>query len=136
MTVLKNKRAVGNLEVITKARKLAKYSLLLAKNEKIFPKRNRWLLTQPIVQSSLNIFTNMRKANSIEIRTKADFEQCRALQQDAYAECEALLSLIEIAYTTLNIQAKRIEFWTGLVVELEQQLLTWKERVFNRYSSL
>ena len=45
MTVLKNERkAQSDLQVIVKARELAKYSVDTLKQEKYFPKRDRWIL--------------------------------------------------------------------------------------------
>ena len=133
MTVLKNKRGQGKLEVLLKARSLAKYTLVIAKNEKIFPKRNRWLLTQPIVKTTLEIFTDIRKANSINVKTDDDYKMRRAYQLDAYAKCEALLSLIELAYVTLHVEGKRVEFWTGCVVKVEELLQAWTYSDYQRY---
>ena len=103
---LKNKRGQGKLEVLLKARSLAKYTLIIAKNEKIFPKRNRWLLTQPIVNTDLEIFTDIRKANDIKVKIDDDYKKRRGYQLDAHAKCEALLSLVELAYVTLHIKGK------------------------------
>ena len=49
MTVLKNERkAQSDLQVIVKARELAKYSVDTLKQEKYFPKRDRWILANPL----------------------------------------------------------------------------------------
>ena len=58
----------------------------------------------------------------------------RTYQLNAYAKCEALLSLVELAYVTLNIEGKRIEFWTGCIVRVEELLEAWTYSDYQRYN--
>lgn len=55
MSVIKAKRQEGKLSVLVKAREMCVYTITICKNEKNFPKRNRWILTQPIVSEALAI---------------------------------------------------------------------------------
>lgn len=55
LSVIKSKRQEGKLQVLTKARELCAYTVMVCKNEKNFPKRDRWIITQPIVSEALNM---------------------------------------------------------------------------------
>ena len=52
MSVIKAKRSEGRLEILTQANNLAAYTVQICKNEKYFPKRDRWIMTQHIAVSS------------------------------------------------------------------------------------
>lgn len=135
MSVLKAKRTESKLMVIVKARELCTYTIKICKNEKHFPKRDRWILTQPIVSEALTIFRNTRKANAVNVETADDYLYRRRQQVEAYSCCESLLSLIELAYTTLGLESERVEYWTGLVLEVETLLAKWKSRDKERYQA-
>lgn len=126
MSVIKAKREEGQLVVLTKARVLCSYTVTICKNEKNFPKRDRWILTQPIVTETLSIMSCIRRANSVRIETQADYDYRRNQQVQAYAHAEALLTLMDIAYEALNVESDRIEHWTGLVLEVETLLQKWR----------
>jgi len=94
MSVLKSKRQAGKLEVLTKAREMCVYTVTICKNEKSFPKRNRWLLTQKIVSEAIDVMSCIRRANSVRVESRKDYEYRRAQQIEAHAHAEALLTLI------------------------------------------
>lgn len=133
MSVIKAKRQEGKLSVLVKAREMCVYTITVCKNEKNFPKRNRWILTQPIVSEALEIMSCIRRANAVNVETKEDYIYRRQQQIEAYSRCEAMLTLIEIAYKVLSIDSERIEHWTGLVVETESLLQRWKRSDKERY---
>lgn len=133
MSVIKAKRQEGKLSVLVKAREMCVYTITICKNEKNFPKRNRWILTQPIVSEALEIMSCIRRANAVNVETKEDYIYRRQQQIEAYSRCEAMLTLIEIAYKVLSIDSERIEHWTGLVVETESLLQRWKRSDKERY---
>lgn len=125
MSVIKAKRKEGKLTVLIKARELCVYTVTICKNEKNFPKRDRWIMTQPIVNEAISIFACARRANAVKVETSEDYRYRRSQQIQAYSACEALLSLIAIAYDTLNIEDSRVEHWTGLVITVEDYLQRW-----------
>ncbi|MDO4802063.1 MAG: hypothetical protein Q4A15_07845 [Prevotellaceae bacterium] len=136
MSVLKNDRYKGKLSGLVKARRLCQYTLIVCKNEKNFPKRSRWLITQPIVKEALNVFTCMRKANTVNVKTPEDYQLRRQWQVEAYSSCEALLSLIELALNTSNIPMRRVRFWTGCVIRVEIPLQGWIRSDYTKYSKI
>lgn len=133
MSVIKAKRQEGKLSVLVKAREMCVYTITICKNEKNFPKRDRWILTQPIVSEALAIMSCIRRANAVNVETKEDYIYRRQQQIEAYSRCEAMLTLMEIAYKVLSIDSERIEYWTGLVVETESLLQRWKRSDKERY---
>lgn len=133
MSVIKAKRQEGKLSVLVKAREMCVYTITICKNEKNFPKRDRWILTQPIVSEVLAIMSCIRRANAVNVETKEDYIYRRQQQIEAYSRCEAMLTLMEIAYKVLSIDSERIEYWTGLVVETESLLQRWKRSDKERY---
>lgn len=126
LSVPLSKRKQGKLETLTRARELCAYTIQICKNEKNFPKRDRWLLTQPIVTETLSIMSCIRRANSVRVETREDYVYRRAQQIEAFAHAEALLTLIDIAYTCLSLETERVEHWTGLVIGVERLLQEWR----------
>lgn len=133
MSVPTYRRGKQKFEVITKALGLADYTLKICKNEKHFPKRDRWLLTSKIVDSVMHITECVRKANAIRIITEEDYNRRRTLQMQSYEECEWLLTLIDISYRNLNLASDRVEYWSKLVVELEALISSWRKSDRDNY---
>ena len=135
MSVIKAKRKEGQLLVLSKARTLCAYTITICKNERHFPKRDRWILTQPIVTEALNIMTCLRRANATRVETQMDYDYRRSQQVQAFGHAEALLTLMDIAYEALSIETDRIEYWTGLVLEVEGLLQKWRRSDSSRYAA-
>jgi len=127
MSVVKSKQSVGKLVVITKSRDLAEYTLRICSNEKSFPKRYRWCLTSKIVESAMNINNYVNMANSVFVKDDNDYILRKSYQTRALAESYALLSMIDIAYKTYGLETKRIEYWTGLINEVQNLLRAWRK---------
>lgn len=133
MAVPTYKRHPQKFGVLTKALDLASFTAKLCGNEKNFPKKYRWMLTQEIVKTSLNIATDIRMANAINVQSSSEYRSRKALQVRAYERCEALLTLIEVAWQTIGISGISIEHWVGMVVDVEDALNTWKKSDKERY---
>ncbi len=133
MSVVKNKRTESQLEVVTRARELAAYTIKICSNEKNFPKRYRWCITNKIVDSVIEINNRINKANSIYVKTDEDFKIRRDLQVEAISETYGLLTMMDIAYSTFSVESKRVDHWTGLVLALQGLLRSWRDSDFTRY---
>jgi len=129
MSVVKSKRGQGKLTVYTRTNELAIYTVTICSNEKHFPKRYRWCITNKIVESALTINNCVAAANSIYIADgDEDAKKLRKQYQiKALAETYALLSMIDMAYRTFGIESSRIEFWARLVKEVQTLLRSWKK---------
>ena len=138
LSVVKGNRAetAKNLEAANAARALCVYTITICKSEKNFPKRNRWLLTQPIVEQSVKAYTHIRKANAIKVVAWDDYKLRRKHQIKARTCCEALLGLIDIAYEVLGENGVNIEHWVKLTTQAENILAAWRASDRKRYKEL
>lgn len=132
MSVVKSHREETELTVITKANELTAYTIKICSNEENFPKRYRWCITSKIVESAVDIGNNIIKANSIYIRSEDDLAMRRKYQQEAMSETQVLLNMINIAYNTFGIKSNRVEYWTQLVVNVQNLLRNWRKSDSNR----
>lgn len=133
MSVPKHRRTESKLEVQTKARELAKYTTTICANEKVFPKRDRWIVTNRIVTTALTIMEEVDTANDIYVSTKGDFELRRRSQTIALSSTSRLLGLMELAFIKYNIEERRIEHWTQLVADTRELIKKWRQSDMGRY---
>ncbi len=136
MSVVKSKRSEGQLSVIVKANKLASYTIHVCSNEKHFPKHYRWCVTSKIVEAALDINNNITMANAVFVIDKNDFDLRKKFQTKAIAASYALLSMMDIAYNAFGIDSTTMEYWTGLVLEVQNYLRNWKKSDAERYKEI
>ena len=134
MSVVSGKRDQGRLKVLDRSYELCKYTLSIVRNEKVFPKSYRWLLSQKIVDEAVDALGCIKRANATKVQCTSDYEYRHNQQVRAYAHLEALLTLVDLAFNVLNISADRVEYWTGLVLETEKCLTNWGRSDKQRYS--
>lgn len=68
MSVRKCDRNEGKLQVLNLSLNLAVYTLQICHNEKVFPKSQRWIMTQRIVNECLDAVTCIRRANAVLVQ--------------------------------------------------------------------
>lgn len=61
MAVIAPFREANELDVLTKARQLAEYIFTICKNEKQFPRRDRWMLTADILHEAAHVLAHVRR---------------------------------------------------------------------------
>ena len=136
MSVPKGKRTEGKLQVLVELQALCTYTIQICKNEKNFPKRDRWILTQHIVKLAVEAYTLARKANAVRVMTMEDYKLRRSYQIQCKSSLEALLGLIDIAYMALGLDGQRVEFWTKSVMSAEDKLAAWRSGDRKRYKGI
>lgn len=136
MSVRKGERTEGNLQVLNLSSILASYTLRICSNEKTFPKKQRWVLVQRIVNECVDGVTCIQRANAVYVKTKNDYVYRRSQQLEANSHLEALLTLIDLSYRTFNIDSNKIEYWARLVYDTEEKLKAWTNADWIRYSFL
>lgn len=136
MSVPKGCRTEGQLQVIIELQALCTYTIQICKNEKNFPKRDRWILTQHIVKHAVDAYSLARQANAVRVSTMEDYKLRREYQIRCRTSLEALLGLIEIAYMCLGLDGNRVGFWTKSVVSAEEKLSAWRSGDRKRYKKL
>lgn len=103
-----------------------------------FPKRYRWCITAKIVDAAVEISRLINMANSVYVNPesehwKADWELRRGYQVQALAQTYSLLTMMDIAYRTFGIEGSKMDYWTGLVINVQNLLRNWKRSDENRY---
>lgn len=128
MSVVESKREEGKLRAATKAKELAVYTIRICSNEKNFPKRHRWCLTNEIVRAALQINCCIEKANSVRYKnaTEGELEIRRKYQTIAIAETYSLTNLISIAKILYGLNGDKVEYWTRLVKSVRTLARSWK----------
>lgn len=123
MSVRKGDRGESKLDVLNWCRILSAYTVQACRNEKIFPKSSRWIMAKPIIDECISAMTCIRRANAADLYEQTEYR--RNQQAEAYCHLEALLSLINLAYDSFNIDGTKIETWTGHAVNTENTLRAW-----------
>ena len=129
MSVRTGDRSQGKLKVLDYAMKLCVHTLQLCKNEGLFPKAQRWLLTQKIANEATEALMCIRHANAtlvdgIDIHERHKYRSNEQMQ--AHAHLGALYALIDISYNmNSTIDSDRIEYWTKLVRDTDELLKAW-----------
>lgn len=136
MSVPKGCRTESKLQVLVELQALCTYTIQICKNEKNFPKRDRWILTQHIVKLAVDAYALARKANAVRVITMEDYKLRRGYQIECRSSLEALLGLIEIAYMALNLEGSRVEFWTKSVMSAEDRLSAWRNGDRKRFKDI
>lgn len=124
--------------ILAKANELATHTIHICSNESCFPKRYRWCITAKIVDAAVEISRLINMANSVYVNPesehwKADWELRRGYQVQALAQTYSLLTMMDIAYRTFGIEGSKMDYWTGLVINVQNLLRNWKRSDENRY---
>ena len=125
-------RGEGKFDTLTKALRLASYTTDITDNKKVFtPDHEK--TTEKIVNLAWNIYHRARIANDIRVENADDLMERRKLQNQAIAECDQLLTAIQIAKRVFHLRLKRVKFWGEMVEEVKSRLRKWRESDADRF---
>lgn len=133
MSVPASKRGESKLEVVTAAYTLAVHTIKICSNEKNFPKRYRWCITNKIVDTATEIVKLVNIANSIYVTDKSTYDARKVYQVKALAETYSLTALMQIGYELFGIDSKKIDYWAGLIIKERNLIRSWKKADGERY---
>lgn len=137
MSVVESERGETKMAWWKSVTKLNDYTIKAVTNEKVIPKRYRWLIAQKIIDSSMSMLTNAIKANSVYVKEEfkqSDYELRRKFQKLAYAETHNMLTLIDVSYKTFKtITDKKHKTWISLILVAQTDLKNWIENDSKRY---
>ena len=121
MSVRQGERKTSNLKYIQDAQKLCTHTFQLCNNPKHFPEST---LPSAIKEEVVAILQNVRYNLSTYTYEKENKSLLQRYQLNAFAHIDALYALLEIAYNdpTYKIEPKSMEYWIGLIVNLEDSL--------------
>lgn len=134
MSVLKNKRKESPMKVIALGDEIVVYTLRLLCNEKMFPKKSRWLMSGKIADLMNDFHQNLHKANDTYVVTPEDAKERHLLQTQAHAALNASASVMRMAYLVLQFDVNKLEYWAGMCVEELRLLKAWQRNDDRRYS--
>ena len=124
--VRKEDRGEGKFDTLTKALRLASYTTDITDNRKVFtPDHEK--TTERIVSLAWSIYYRARIANDIRVENADDLVERRKLQNQAIAECDQLLTAIQIAKRVFHLRLKRVKYWGEMVEEVKNYLRRWRE---------
>lgn len=136
MSVRVGDRTEGTLGVLNEIKVLATYTIQACKQEKVFPKCSRWIMAKPIVDECISALTCVRRANAVLVQTKMDFDYRRNNQVQAHSHLDAMLSLVDLAYSAFDIETRKVEYWTGLILKADDKLKAWIKSDKERYQKI
>lgn len=121
MSVRLSERKESNLKYVQLGQQLCQHTFQLCNNPNHFPEP---ILPNAIKQEVIEILKNIRYLLSTVTLDKTNSDNLTKYTIDAFAHIDALYSLLELAYNdkTYKIKPTSMEYWVGLVVQLEQSL--------------
>lgn len=137
MSVPKGQQADGKLLVNELARDLAVYTIQITSNPKVFLPQFQTALTNELVRTATNIHKFAWTANNIMVRAPNGREQYtlrRENQEMAAAECNNLISLIDIAKPLFHLDTKRCRYWGKKTLEVRNKIRGWMESDAKQYA--
>lgn len=132
MSVPSGRRGESELLVHQKADELAKYTLHITKNEKVFDPRQAMLLGM-ITESAVNIGKCLWMANNIYVRNENDMRKRLELQSAGALHCNELMYLIRLSGPVFHLKKKRVGHWAAMTAEVRNLARGWREKDAARY---
>lgn len=126
-------RTSGDYDILQKAKELAIYTIRITSNERNFPKRYRFTVTEKIINKSLFILDSLMMAYEIYPNDRIEFEKRILYEKEARAACRSLLTMMEVAANAFDIKAGTFEHWTERAVDLRQHITGWIKSDVNRF---
>ena len=114
------------LQVIVKAKELAKHTMILTSNANRYPKKYRFSLVDKMQNKCLDIYTELFEANRTDIR------ECKRERMEkqtrAITYCDELLYFIELSYELNIIPKGSLEHWSKLVADVKYMAISWRTK--------
>ena len=118
--------AENDLQVILKAKALAKHTLQLTSNCNRYPKKYRFSLVDKMQNKALEIYEYLHEANRTDLR---DYARERSeLQTKAIIHCDELLFYIELSHELNIINTGSMEYWSKMVKDVKQMAIAWRSK--------
>jgi len=136
MSKLENQRDPGKYDSVEKAKELAGYVIRLTSNEKKFPKRYRFTVTEKIINRALSIADCLAMANEIFPNTVVELDRRILYMKEARASCRSLLLMVEVAANTFNVQPSTFRELTVSVKDLKKHVTAWIEKDKERFKKI
>ena len=118
--------AENDLQVILKAKSLAKHTLQLTSNCNRYPKKYRFSLVDKMQNKALEIYEYLHEANRTDLKEYA--RERSELQTKAITHCDELLFYIELSHELNIINAGSMEHWSKMVKDVKHMAIGWRSK--------
>lgn len=119
-----------DLKIITKAKQLAKHTLIVTSNCRRYPKKYRFSLVDKMQNKALEIYEMLFEANRTDLK---DHKRERLeLQTKAITHCDELMYFIELSYELGIINSGGMETWSQMVKDIKYMTISWRTKDRNR----
>ena len=116
----------NELQVIKKAKQLAKHTLTVTSNINHYPQTFRYSIVDKMQNKCLNIYETLFEANRTDIK---DFKRYRLeLQTRVITYCDELLFYIELSCEMHFISTKSMEYWSKMVTDIKRMTIAWRKK--------
>lgn len=116
----------NELQVIIKAKELAKHTMIITSNANRYPKKFRFSLVDKMQNKALNIYEALFEANRTDIKVyKRDRLE---MQTRAITYCDELLFYIELSHEINIINEKSMEYWSKMVSDIKHMTIAWRSK--------
>lgn len=116
----------NDLQVILKAKALAKHTLQITSNCNRYPKKYRFSLVDKMQNKALEIYEYLNEANRTDLK---DYARERSeLQTKAITHCDELLFYIELSHELNIINVGSMEYWSKMVKDVKYMSIAWRSK--------
>ena len=115
------------LHVISKSIDLMKYTYTVTSNRKRYP--NKFIiLIQEMQKTCMAIYTNLMKANRLQLQLNIEKEERLRLQTEAITLCDELSCLIQLSMDLNLIGSNTVEFWQNKISNIKYMTIAWRTK--------
>lgn len=113
--------------LLTKAKELIKYTLLMTDNVKRYPKKFRFTFVNRMQEMTLDIYELINTANELNVTDKEELKERLKLQNKAITKCKTLLLLIDLSLDNKNIalDSRQAQAWAKYVLDVKNMAVKW-----------
>ena len=134
MSVPEPLRRKSEFHVQVEANRLAKYTLEITSNPRVFDVKYT-PLTERIIDMTLSIAKDIWDANSLDLFDEMEHRTRRRLQNQAIRECNDLQFYIILSKRTFHLRDRRVGYWSTLAWDLENSVRRWRDSDASRRRS-
>ena len=136
MSVRTGDRSQGHIQVLNSMRILEEYTCQICSSDKVFLGEYNQVFALQILDKCLDAGAELYDAFHTNPILPQDLLIRRAHQTECHSHLNSMLHLMEVAFKTLHISPRQIEYWTGLVLDVEKGLDVWSASDLKRYKKL
>lgn len=126
--VYKSEQSPTGIEFEDTAREIHKELIRLLMNEKLVPKKYRYVYTIPIMNIYHSMRRNITQANSIYANKEYLLEMRLKYQQMAIGDCESIIQeMQDMVYTLDSFPASKTKVLIGMLINEAKLLRGWKQ---------